>query len=250
MNYPQPNPNKKIDIEVIHQQNEQEQNTQMIFARWPIKTAVITPNSDLPAIILKHTENLLQKDDLIMIAESVVAIAQDRAFKFDEINSGWIATLLSRFVRKVPWGIGLGKPQTMQLAINECGLFRILFAAICAGLGKLFGAKGLFYKLAGLQAAMIDGPCEYKLPPYNQYATLGPKDPQKTARKLSERIGVAIAIMDTNDIGTKCIGAWPKQYSNQQTSILAEKLTKDNPFGQSTEQTPVVLARLRHPSQK
>lgn len=233
--FPKPNPGKQIDLKIGSE----------TWQRFPIKTPVIQPDSDLISDIQKSTQGILKEDDLIIIAESVVAIIQGRAFKFDEIKPSKLAIFLTHFVRKVPYGIGLGKPETMHLAIQECGAPRILFAAVIGGAGKLIGVRGLFYKLAGTQAALIDGPCSYTLPPYNKFATLGPKNPQKTAKQLSQKLNHPVAIVDANDIGTNCIGAFPVKLGNHKTKALTEKLTSDNPSGQSCEQTPVILARQK-----
>ena len=232
--YPAPNPGKRLEISL---ENE-------TWKRWPIRTPVIGPDSNLPEILQERTKGLRQADDLLIVAESVVAISQGRAYRMDDIQPTRMASLLSRFVRKVPWGIGLGKPQTMQLAIEECGLFRILCAALAGGMGKAVGVGGLFYRLAGPQARLIDGPCANTLPPYNEYATLGPRAPQAAAKALSQALGVCLAIVDANDLGTHCIGAYPKRHLAWKTSRLAESLTQDNPGGQSREQTPVILGRM------
>ncbi len=233
MKYPSPNAGKKITRQIGASE----------WQRWPIKTPVVMPNADLAPIVKEATEKFRQPDDLILIAESVVAIAQGRAFVFDEIQPGHLARFLTKFVSKVPYGIGLGRPQTMQLAIEECGAPRILLAALVGGFCKLIGIRGMFYRLAGAQAALIDGPCDYTLPPFNKYATLGPKNPGQAAEKLSQEIGCAVAIVDANDLGTKCLGAFPKKYREHKTTQLAEELSADNPLGQSCEQTPVILCR-------
>ncbi len=84
---------------------------------------------------------------------------------------------------KTPAGIGLGIPETMEMALRECGVLRILFAALVSFLGKLIGRKGDFYRVAGYKASSIDGPTPNTLPPYNKYVVLGPADPDRVARE-------------------------------------------------------------------
>jgi len=74
----------------------------------------------------------LEPGDVVAMSEKVVAITQGRSFPMDEIRVSPLARLLSRFVSRVPIGIGLGRPQTMQLALEEAGASRILLAAACA----------------------------------------------------------------------------------------------------------------------
>ena len=50
---------------------------------------------------------------------------------------------------KTPHGIGLGIPETMQLAIDEAGAPRIVAAAAVSAAGEVVGKRGLFYKVAG-----------------------------------------------------------------------------------------------------
>ena len=94
------------------------------------------------------------------------------------------AKVLSKFVTKTPYGIGLGSPWTMQLAIREVGLLRILFATFISIVTKPVGIKGLFYNITGSVVRSIDGPTEYSLYPSNLSAKLGPKDPQQAADKI------------------------------------------------------------------
>ena len=114
----------------------------------------------------------------------MVAITQGRSYPMTEIRPGRLARFLVRFVTRPGYGIGLGTPQTLQLAIDEVGAPRILLAAAVAGITKPFGVHGLFYRIAGPQAAAIDGPTSYTIPPYNQAATLGPRDPNGAAQRL------------------------------------------------------------------
>ena len=104
-----------------------------------------------------------------------------------DIRPGRLARFLVRFVTRPGYGIGLGTAETMQLAIDEVGAPRILLAAGVSAVTKPFGVHGLFYRVAGPQAAAIDGPTSYTIPPYNQSATLGPKDPDGAARGWRRR---------------------------------------------------------------
>ncbi len=60
----------------------------------------------------------MKNKDIILVAESVVSISEGGAFKFSEIKYGKFAEFLSKFVTRTPSGIGLGTPQTMQLALK------------------------------------------------------------------------------------------------------------------------------------
>ena len=99
------------------------------------------------------------------------------------------------------YGIGLGSAETMELAIREVGAPRILLAAAASAITRPFGIHGLFYRVAGPQATAIDGPTSYTIPPYNEAATLGPKDPNGAARAIAAALDAPVAIIDANDAG-------------------------------------------------
>jgi F420-0:gamma-glutamyl ligase-like protein len=181
----------------------------------------------------------MQKDDWLFISERVVAISQGRAYPTKDIHPSRWAKFLVKFVKKSPYGIGLGSPWTMELAIREAGIGRILLAAIASAITKPFGWRGVFYKVVGNNINAIDGPCDYTLPPYNTYAKLGPRHPHQVARELSERLEAEIVIIDANDLGVEVLGQ-----SDQKTDReVYKKIFRDNPLGQTTEQTPLCIVR-------
>ena len=74
------------------------------------------------------------------------------------------------------------------------------------------------------KARAIDGPCHYTLPPYNHYAKLAPKDPDKVAKKLRDYLKVSEAIViDANDIGQNVLGK-----SNRKLNFLNSNKIKKN----------------------
>lgn len=209
------------------------------YERFPIKTHVVVATDEIVDVVTKYAKPHLIKGDFLFISERVVAITQGRAIPMKDIRPGKLARFLTTFVHKSKYGIGLGIPETMQLAIEEVGSLRILFAAFCAALTKPLGIKGVFYHVAGRKAAAIDGPCSYTLPPYNEYATLAPAHPDKVAQELEERIGHEVIIIDANDLGVDVLGRSNKKISKE----FAAAVFEDNPLGQSSEQTPLCIVR-------
>ena len=176
---------------------------------------------------------------MLFISEKCVACTQQRAIFMKDIKPRRLAVILSHFVTKTPHGIGLGIPETMECALRECGTFRILLAAFCSLIGKLFGQRGWFYIVAGRKAASIDGPCPNTIPPYNQCVVLGPDDPEKVSREIAERIGFPVLIVDLNDLGGNILGASDPAIDR----ALMLRVLGDNPLGQSGEQTPMGIIR-------
>src|SRR5690554_396553 len=227
------NPGKVLELEVDGK----------TYLRLPIKTDVIKPSHDIVEVVSQFTKGLVQKGDLLVVSEKVVAITQGRAFKIDEIKPRPLAVFLSKFVHRSPYGIGLGSPETMELALQEVGSLKILFSALVAAIGKIFGIRGLFYRICGDKARAIDGPCDYTLPPYDNYVVKGPLNPELVAKQISSAVGCAVAIIDANDLGVNVLGVSESSIDNTAITLL-EKLLKDNPLGQSTEQTPFGIIRL------
>ena len=152
------------------------------FARIPIKTRVVMPGDDLDAFIREYATDVVAPGDILFVTEKIVAITQGRSFPIDSIKPRKLAFFLSKYVVKTPYGIGLGMPETMEMAIRECGTLRILFAAAVAAVTKAFGRKGDFYRIAGDKARAIDGPTSGTIPPYNKAVVLGPDRPREIGR--------------------------------------------------------------------
>ncbi len=246
----QPNPGKKLEIAVAGRK----------FLRYPIRTNVVQKDSDIREVVFNHVNQFFQKlkeehkynkyvkkDWFLTISEKIVAISQGRSYFLWEIKPNFWANLLSRFVRKTQYGIGLGSPWTMQLAIQEIGLPRILLASAASIVTKPFGIRGVFYELAGREAATIDGPTEYSLYPSNVSAKLGPKNPKRVAENIKQYLKEnlprplsqtfkGVVIIDANDLGQNVLGN-----STDLDNALIEKIFSDNPMGQAAEQTPLTI---------
>lgn len=242
------NPKKKLQV-FINKKN---------YFRFPIKTMVFEKNTDFIREIIKYTLNFInrlfvsakykdleKKEWFVVVSEKIIAIGQGRSFFLEEIHPKFWAKFLSKFVKKTPYGIGLGSPWTMQLAIDEVGLSRILFATTLSALTKPFGKEGIFYHIAGREVAAIDGPTEYSLYPSNVSAKLGPKNPKKVAEELAKNIRKSLpiqkrksflgaVIIDANDLGQNVLGN-----STPIKSSTIEEIFSDNPMGQTDEQTPL-----------
>lgn len=209
------------------------------YLRIPLKTHVITEKDDIVEVADRYAGPHIQPGDIVVVSEKVTAITQGRAVPIDKIKVGPLANFLWPHVRQVPYGVGLRSPYSMQCAIDECGGLRILAAAAVGAVGKLIGRRGDFYRIAGLQAATIDAAGTAGIAEFRDSVIKGPTDPHGVARRISERLGVPAAIVDVNDIG----GSWALGCSDQLDQKLVEAALKDNPLGQSDEQTPLGIIR-------
>lgn len=250
-----PNAGKQLAVDVDGQS----------WARIPLQTELFARGDDLETRVTGYVSSGaaavadssglaagLDKRWYVVISEKIVAISQGRSYFTWEINPSKAARTLSRLVVRNPHGLGLGTPWTMQLAIEEAGLPRIVVAAGAGAVGRLVRQKGWFYRVAGHRVNAIDGPTEYSAYPSNVSAKLPPKDPEKVATAMRKAIAAAlpdvaaehfggVVVIDSNDLGREILG--------QDTDLADDffkKLFTDNPFGQGRQQTPIALAlRLR-----
>ncbi|MCL5006880.1 MAG: coenzyme F420-0:L-glutamate ligase [Patescibacteria group bacterium] len=217
------------------------------YARYPIKTPLINPGDSLEKLINDLVEPYLQQGDLIFISEKVVAISQKRIIPIKEIKPSGLARFLSRNVKN-NWGtkefrgFGHGTPMAMELFIREAGVPRVVFAAGVAAITRPLGLKGAFYALSGKRAKSVDCPMSFILYPYTQYAKLAPLDPNGVAKKLKEKFGNEVVIVDANYRGVYSLGkSTPKL-----TERFIHDVFRDNPLGQSDEQTPFCIVRSQN----
>lgn len=213
---------------------------QLKFLRMPIKTHVVMKNDILIDVVKQYASEHLQQGDILFISEKIVAITQGRAIPLSEIHPRPLAVLLAKYVTKTPAGIGLGMPETMEMALKECGTPRILYASAASAVTKLLGKKGVFYEIAGYKASSIDGPTPNTIPPYNKHVVLGPDRPDEVAKEVSTALGgIRVAVVDINDLNGVILGA---SHSDMDRKMLV-RILKDNPLGQDHEQTPLGIIR-------
>lgn len=211
------------------------------YARIPLRTRVVMPDDDIDAIITEYAKDHVQPGDLLFVTEKIVAITQGRSYRLDEIHPRKLALFLSKYVTRTAYGIGLGMPETMEMALRECGTPRILFAAAVSAVTKAVGRRGDFYRIAGDKARAIDGPTKHTIPPYNEAVVLGPKNPREVAARVKALIGgkAEVAVVDINDLGGNILGSTLDKDGERRLV----KILKDNPLGQGLESTPLGIVR-------
>lgn len=211
------------------------------YARVPLKTHVVMPNDKLDDIINTYAKDAVRPGDILFVTEKIVAITQGRSYLLEDISPRPLARFLSKYVVKTKYGIGLGMPETMEMALRECGTPRILFAAAVSAVTKLFGRRGDFYRIAGDKARAIDGPTQHTIPPYNKAVVLGPTEPNQVARHVKSLVGGAneVAVVDINDIGGNILGSTLDKAGEQRLV----RILSDNPLGQRHQSTPMGLVR-------
>ncbi|HHY47504.1 MAG TPA: F420-0:Gamma-glutamyl ligase [Firmicutes bacterium] len=201
----------------------------------PIRTHVISENDDIVEVVGHYVRDIVRPGDLICVAESVVAITQGRAVLPKDVRPSILANFLCKFPGKDG---SLATPPAMQLAIQEVGAPRVVLGSVAAGLGRLIGRKGDFYRIAGRSLALIDD-IAGTMPPFDKHVILGPAHPEQVASKIRDVTQTHALIADVNDKGCvdvlACTAPVPAE--------VIELVLSDNPFGNDDQQTPIVIVR-------
>jgi hypothetical protein len=201
----------------------------------PIKTHLLTHLDDPVNVVKRYVMPHAQPGDIVTIGESPIAIMQGRYRHPSEIQPGWLATRLSYMFHPTS---SLATACGLQSLIDIEGEARILAAFIIGSIAKVFGIKGMFYRLAGEQARLIDD-VTGTIPPYDQFIVMGPENSQALCDLIQRETGLSAAIVDVNDLKRVKILAASAGVS---MPLLTQALIS-NPAGNANEQTPVVLIR-------
>jgi hypothetical protein len=202
----------------------------------PVPTRILTDKDDIIDIVEKYAGTKIGENDVISVAESVVAITQGRIVRPEDLTISRVAQLLCRFI---PDYGSLASPHGMQSLMDIEGKWRVTFALILGFLAKIIGQNGVFYKFGGEQAALIDD-VTGTMPPFDKYIVYGPKDPQAVVKKLQERLGCFGAVIaDVNDLKrSRIVGVTDGVDGDKVAHLLI-----DNPFGNASQKTPIVIIK-------
>ena len=85
----------------------------------PVKTRILTEKDNIVDAIEEYTQGQIGPDDLLCVAESVVAITQRRFTRPEELKPSWQARLMRRFV---PGEGSMASLYGMQAAMELEGL--------------------------------------------------------------------------------------------------------------------------------
>ena len=212
-----------------------------IYLRHSIKTTFIKPGEDYIEIFRKYVSPIYEKGDIISSSEKIIALCQNRVIKREDIKIGILAKFLSKFAsQKNRGGYGVGKAINMQYAIDKVGILKVLLASICSGITKIFGIKGVFYKIVGQEVTGLDGFYDGAWKEYKDIGIEIPKNSTKVCNEIKEKLGISCMVVDSNDFGQEILG---KSDDIKQSMQELKQIIKDNPAGQGKQQTPLILIR-------
>ena len=202
----------------------------------PITTRILTPKDDIVDAIEHYTRDIITADDVVTVAESVVAITQGNIVRPDEMHISELSKLCCLFI---PDYGSLATPHGMQALMDREGEWRVAGALVAGFLGKVIGIRGLFYKWGGRQAALIDD-VTGTMPPFDKCVVYGPEKPEEVVANLKARMNCFGAmIADVNDLKRSRIVAATPEMDAQ----LASDLLIDNPFGNASQKRPICVLK-------
>jgi hypothetical protein len=208
------------------------------WRRWVIRTHLVAVGEPLEETLTPYLLGRVGPRDVVVLGEKIVAIGEGRAVPLDSVKVRPFARWMARQVRPLGYGLGLRRPETMEMAIREVGWLRILAAAGAGAFDRLVGRSGDFYRVAGRRVAAIDGPGPTTIPPYNRYIVLAPRKASELAERLSRRLRAGVAVVDVNDVGSEVLAA-----SRGVNTAWVRELLRDNPMGQGAQRTPLGVLR-------
>ena len=89
----------------------------------PVPTRILTHKDNIVDAMERYTKNKVGPDDIVTVAESVVAITQNHIVRPEELTLSWQARFLCRFMPDVG---SLAAPHAMQALMEDRAMMIIL----------------------------------------------------------------------------------------------------------------------------
>lgn len=204
-------------------------------------TRWLHPHDDLDEALLAAVGPHVRPGDTVAVSEKVVVVLGGGLVDARTVQVSRLARVLVRGVQPVGSSRGLSVPEKMQYVLDTVGPARLLRAALLGIVSRLFGRRGVFYRVAGPVARDLDG----MRPPYEGFLIppLDPAEALQVADRLRRRLGVAVAVVDINDRG----GSVRAVTADGLPADVVAAALKDNPMGQRDRGTPFVVLRPAGP---
>ena len=211
------------------------------YQRYAVQTHFVEVGEDKCALMERYIRPIYKEGDVVAFGAKVMAMCEKTVRTKDQVKPGFWAKLLAPRASETAAGIGVHDPYKLQLAIDMVGAPRVVFAAIASAVTKLFGIKGVFYKIVGPGVAGIDG-FYYRssFERYKSLALINPTNPVELCDEIMQKTGIPTVLMDANDIDQNQLG---KATGFPLTDDQIQDALKDNPSGQGGELTPLILIR-------
>lgn len=180
------------------------------YERYAVKTHFIERGESYLEVLRRYVVPLIQPGDIVTMGEKVISMCQNNTVEMKDVRVGFWARFLSKFATHNNNGIAMDEPYKLQLAIDMKGLPLILWASFAGAVCKLFGKRGVFYKIVGQDVAGIDGFYSHSaFETYHTLAVLNPKEPDKVCEEIHSALGISCVLVDANDIDVEVLGCSP-----------------------------------------
>lgn len=212
-----------------------------VYSRHAIKTHFVNPGESYIELVEKYVKPLYETGDIISLSEKVIALCQNKVIYRKDIKIGFWARFLSKFASKPKVATGFASEAIkLQYTINKIGLLKVIYASIVSAITKLFGKKGAFYEIIGQEISSLDCFDDYDYDCYKDIGIETPEDPNGVCNEIKEKLGIESMIVDANEMGQVLLG---KSSSISYSDDELVGMIRDNPAGNGTEGTPLILIR-------
>ena len=225
--------NEKKNVEIV--------SNGITYERHAIPTHFVEIGEDYIELIERYVKPIYEEGWLLSISEKIIALCQKRVVYKKDMKISFLAKFLSRFaMQHNSAGIGVGEVCKMQFAIDHAGAWRVFWAAVCAGFGKLMGKRGVFYEMVGQEVAGLDGFYDHCFDVYGEFGIRLPENPDAICEEIWEKFGIKMMIVDANNLAQELLGKC-KALDETEEDLMG--MIADNPCGNGTQLTPFALIR-------
>ena len=204
-----------------------------------VPTHLLCHLDDPVSVVRRYASRHARPGDVVSVGETPLAVMQGRTRHPSGVRPGMVAKLACKLFNRFS---SVATACGMQCLVDLVGALRVAAAAAAAAVARLFGARGVFYRLAGAQANLIDD-VSGQIPPYDQFITLGPVKVKETVEAVESRLGLPCAVVDVNDLSRVRGDFLVLGKSGGVDEDILRVALLGNPQGNGEEQTPIVLIR-------
>ena len=172
--------NEKKNVEIV--------SNGVTYERHAIATHFVEIGEDYMELVERYVKPIYEEGWILSISEKIIALCQKRVVYKKDMKISFLAKFLSRFaMQHNSAGIGVGEVCKMQFAIDHAGAWRVFWAAVCAGFGKLCGKRGVWAR----KSRVLTGSIPMSSPFTGSTASAFPKTPPAFATRSGKSLALS-----------------------------------------------------------
>ncbi|QDZ21365.1 hypothetical protein HOP50_05g38950 [Chloropicon primus] len=216
------------------------------FKVYSIPTHLLFHGDDPLSVVEKYVKPHAVEGDIVVVAETPLAIMQGRYRHPSTIKPSLLARVLCKLFHPTS---SVATACGMQALLDLVGPLRAILAAFLGVLCRALRLqRGVFYKVAGEQASLLDD-ISGTIAPYDKFICLGPRGSDAFVRQVKQRFGLSAAVVDVNDLSKKTKMLTILARTRDVDEDFVREVLLPNPAGNADQQTPFVLIRPASPQQ-